>query len=656
MRNLHKLLTVINVLQTSSKFLLGVFIIAFSTFIYTALAAPPGSSYNLGETLSPTCAPGDTNCTVNTPQNGNDYLTDISSITASQGDIIYFNGTNWVNIAPGTSGQFLKTLGAGVNPAWGTISSGGGDLLSTNNLSDLASTSTARTNLGLVIGTNVQAYDADLTTYAGITPSANIQTLLGSANYAAARTNLSLGNVENTALSIWAGTSNITTLGTIATGVWNGTAIGDSYISSASTWNAKQAGNAYLTDIAGITASQGDIIYFNGTNWVNLSPGTSGQLLKTLGAGANPAWTSVGSGDITKVGSMTTGAAFADSTATGDWLGLGAAAGRIEFDDQTTDEVNILNAKVGIGTNAPAQLLEVSGGDTKIMVTGSLAAAIYLKENSATSTWAEWQKTDVGLRVNADDGSYTRTNIFTILDTGNVGIGNSAPNVKLEVNGQIRAKGATPSNGGGYSFTSPGDTDGGMFSTADGQIEFYTNNVERVRITSIGNVGIGTSASPSIDLAIGDSDTGFNWVSDGIFDIYANNAVIARIDGNGISSGGFAGRLKRVSDGAYVVPADGIAYYSPDQQGGRYGAVYRMYISSTWVNGYNFLNIGANGGIINSAIQVLNIANSEEEVITDVSYSDIYRARVVKSTASNYLILHVGTGYTLLGGWVDYYK
>lgn len=34
-----------------------------------------------------------------------------------------------------------------------------------------------------------------------------------------------LGSVENTALSTWAGSTNITTLGTIATGVWSGTAI-----------------------------------------------------------------------------------------------------------------------------------------------------------------------------------------------------------------------------------------------------------------------------------------------------------------------------------------------------------------------------------------------------------------------------------------------
>jgi len=48
-----------------------------------------------------------------------------------------------------------------------------GVLLIANNLSDLNSVSTARTNLGLAIGTDVQAYDADLATIAGLTPTNN---------------------------------------------------------------------------------------------------------------------------------------------------------------------------------------------------------------------------------------------------------------------------------------------------------------------------------------------------------------------------------------------------------------------------------------------------------------------------------------------------
>lgn len=53
------------------------------------------------------------------------------------------------------------------------------------------------------------------------------------------KTDLGLNNVENTALTSWAGSSSITTLGTIGTGVWQGTAITDTYIASAATWNAK---------------------------------------------------------------------------------------------------------------------------------------------------------------------------------------------------------------------------------------------------------------------------------------------------------------------------------------------------------------------------------------------------------------------------------
>jgi hypothetical protein len=79
--------------------------------------------------------------------------------------------------------------------------------------------------------------------------------------------------------------------------------------------------------------------------------------------------------------------------------------------------------------------------------------------------------------------------------SGNVGIGTTSPGVSLQVNGGIRARGGVPGangvNNNGYAFSgNGGDTDGGMFSSADGRIEFYTNNVERMRITSGGEVYI----------------------------------------------------------------------------------------------------------------------------------------------------------------------
>ncbi len=36
----------------------------------------------------------------------------------AQGDILYYNGTDYVRLAAGTSGHFLKTQGAGANPIW----------------------------------------------------------------------------------------------------------------------------------------------------------------------------------------------------------------------------------------------------------------------------------------------------------------------------------------------------------------------------------------------------------------------------------------------------------------------------------------------------------------------------------------------------------
>ena len=86
------------------------------------------------------------------------------------------------------------------------------------------------------------------------------------------KTMVGLGNVENTALSTWAGSTNITTLGTIATGTWSGTTI------------ATNKGGTGLTSYAA-----GDIVYASATDTLaKLAKGTDGQIL-TLASGV-PSW------------------------------------------------------------------------------------------------------------------------------------------------------------------------------------------------------------------------------------------------------------------------------------------------------------------------------------------------------------------------------
>lgn len=67
-----------------------------------------------------------------------------------------------------------------------------------------------------------------------------------------------------------------------------------------------------LIDYA-IGNTQGQLLYRSASNWQPLSPGVSGQLLQTGGAGANPSWATVtGAGTVTSVNASggTTGLAF----------------------------------------------------------------------------------------------------------------------------------------------------------------------------------------------------------------------------------------------------------------------------------------------------------------------------------------------------------
>jgi len=87
-------------------------------------------------------------------------------------------------------------------------------LLPNNNLSDLDNAATSRTNLGVEIGTDVQAYDAQLTDIAGLTPTDSNFIVGDGTNFV-----LESGNTARTSLGLGTGDSptftNVSVTGTV---------------------------------------------------------------------------------------------------------------------------------------------------------------------------------------------------------------------------------------------------------------------------------------------------------------------------------------------------------------------------------------------------------------------------------------------------------
>jgi hypothetical protein len=181
------------------------------------------------------------------------------------------------------------------------------------------------------------------------------------------------------ALGSWAGSANLATLGTITTGTWHGSAIADSYISSATTWSGKQAGSAILTALAGLSYSSGSpIVRMNGASSFTLDTATylTGNQSISLGGDLSGSGTTSISATVGGIGGK------AISLATGYLKYTGSAW---SFDNST-----FLTANQSISLSGDAS----GSGTTSIAVTNSGLKGIaipalstgYLYYNG--STWA----------------------------------------------------------------------------------------------------------------------------------------------------------------------------------------------------------------------------------------------------------------------------
>jgi len=280
--------------------------------------------------------------------------TKLSLTGEAAGSMMYFNGTDWINLGVGTNNQQLKV--SGTAPAWATDNS----------------LSTTLTNGSLFIGNVSNVATAVAPTGDVLIANDGLTTIQPNA--------VTTGKIlDGTILAADLADGAVTTTqildGTIAT-----IDLADNSVTGAKI--PTDAVNGTKLSLTGEAA--GSMMYFNGTDWINLGVGTNNQQLKV--SGTAPAWATDNSLSTT----LTNGSLF---------IGNGS---NVATAVNMSGDVTITNTGATIIANDAVSTLKINND---AVTTGKILDLTIV--NADVSTTAELDVTKLG---NGTNDQLIRTN------------------------------------------------------------------------------------------------------------------------------------------------------------------------------------------------------------------------------------------------------
>jgi len=359
------------------------------------------------------------------------------------------------------SGAELRSdIGAGEGN--GSVTSVGG----TGTVSGLSLSGTVTTSGNLTLGGTISIDASNIT---DVDAFSQTGTYSGLRAQATTKGDVGLGNVENTALSTWGGSSNITTLGTISSGTWQGSAIDTAYISNLSGTNTGDEPDASAT-VKGI-----------------IEIATNAEV--TTGTDTSRAITPSSLTSITKLGTVTTGDVSAILPS-----GVISASGQLGIDD--TDDVSEGSTNLYY-TDARVK--------TKLSAEGVISGSSQVVLNDAIKTGFDTDDVTEG----STNLYYTDTRVRQKLDAEGVISGSSQVDIN-STSGTLTTLG-TVTSGDVSAILPSGVISGSVQVNADSITNFDSNVKDKMNADSVlsgsGYVNVtGTPASNRIAI-FSDSDT-----------------------------------------------------------------------------------------------------------------------------------------------------